>query len=137
MAKSRQEKIISYDEQIAKLQEQRKKEMEKHRQEERKEQDKRRRTRGEIIEKLMPDTVSLTIEEFTVFINKTTANTFGRDKLAEIVKANEAKNKTRETTPQNEKSTPTLSAAPQTPREKPTPLSIQQANGNKNKVKSV
>ena len=111
MVKNRLAKVETLDEQIAKLQEQRKQELQKHRQEERKEQDKRRRTRGEILEKLMPDIVNLTIEEFTAFINKTTANTFGRDKLAEIIKANEAKGKTqKEAPPQNEKATPLPSA---------------------------
>ena len=130
MAKNRLAKVETLDEQIAKLQEQRKNEMQKHRQEERKEDDKRRRSRGEIIEKLMPDTVNLTIEEFTAFINKTTANTFGRDKLAEIIKASEAKTKTQEAPPQNEKATPPPS--PQQPNAKSTPQQPPQPSESKN-----
>ena len=106
MAKTRTEKIASYDEQIAKLQEQRKDELQKKQQEERKVKEKRQRNRGEAIEKLLPDTINLTAEQFTTFLNKTTANNFGRDKLAEMVKANEAKAKSEAEPPQTEKATP-------------------------------
>ena len=130
MIKNRLAKVETLDEQIAKLQEQRKQELQKHRQEERKEQDKRRRTRGEVIEKLMPDTINLTIEEFTTFINKTTANTFGRDKLAEIIRGSEAKTKPQEAPSQNEKAPPPSS--PQQPNEKSTTQPPLQPSESKN-----
>ena len=91
MAKSRTEKIASYDEQIAALQKKRNEELDKQKQEEKDEREKRQRKRGEILEKLIPETVNLTVEQFTALLNKTTANPFGRDKLAEILKASEAK----------------------------------------------
>ena len=93
MAKSRTEKIASYDEQIAALQKKRTEELDKQKQEEKDEREKRQRKRGEILEKLIPETVDLTVEQFTALLNKTTANPFGRDKLAEIIKESESKPK--------------------------------------------
>ena len=130
MTKSRIEKIASYDEQIAKLQEKRNTELEKQKQEEKDATEKRQRKRGEILEKLIPETVNLTIEQFTTLISKTTANSFGRDKLAEILKDSKAKSKpqTTPTPPTNEKSASpqsqpannksTLSLTPSSPNEK-------------------
>jgi len=99
MAKSRTEKIASYDEQIAALQKKRNEELDKQKQEEKDEREKRQRKRGEILEKLIPETVDLTIEQFTALLNKTTANPFGRDKLAEILKESESKPKPQATPP--------------------------------------
>ena len=118
MAKTRTEKIESYDVQIAKLQEQRKKEVEKQKADERKARDKRLRTRGEVLEKMLPETINLTAEQFTAFLNKTTANQFGRDKLAEMIKTNEAKAKSQDTPTPNGISTP--------------PTAPSQLNENKN-----
>jgi hypothetical protein len=123
MAKSRTEKIASYDEQIAALQKKRTEEFDKQKQEEKDEREKRQKKRGEILEKLIPETVNLTIEQFTTLINRTTANHFGRDKLAEILKENGVKPKPQAppapTSPTNEKPTP---QPPQTPpNEKTTP----------------
>ena len=106
MAKSRSEKIANYDEQIAKLLEKRNTEMEKQKEEEKNEREKRQKKRGEILEKLIPDTVNLTVEQFTALINRTTANPFGRDKLAEIIRESEAKAKAQATQTANEKPTP-------------------------------
>jgi len=105
MAKSRTEKIASFDEQIAKLQEKRATELQKQKDEEKDEREKRQRKRGEILEKLIPETVNLTIEQFTALINKTTANPFGRDKLAEVLKESASKPKPQaaQTPPANNK----------------------------------
>jgi len=111
MAKSRTERIASYDEQIAKLLEKRDKELEKQKEQEKDEREKRQRKRGEILKKLIPETVNLSIEQFTTLINRTTANPFGRDKLAEIIKESEAIPKTQATpspqAPPNEATPPT------------------------------
>ena len=116
MAKSRTEKIASYDEQIAALQKKRTEELDKQKQEEKDEREKRQRKRGEILEKLIPETVNLTVEQFTALLNKTTANPFGRDKLAEILKASETKQTAQTTPPKsvptNEKPTPAPQAQP-------------------------
>jgi len=112
MAKSRTEKIASYDEQIAMLQKKRNEELDKQKQEEKDEREKRQRKRGEILEKMIPETVDLTIEQFTTFLRRSTANPFGRDKLAEIIKEGEAKPKPQaiptppQSSPTNEKLTP-------------------------------
>ncbi|MCL1883446.1 MAG: hypothetical protein FWF81_06830 [Defluviitaleaceae bacterium] len=115
MAKSRTEKIASYDEQIAMLQKRRNEELDKQKQEERDEREKRQRKRGEILEKLIPETVNLTIEQFTTLLNRTTANPFGRDKLAEIIKDGEAKPKPQATPPPSQ-SPPSNKPTPQPPQ---------------------
>ena len=107
MAKSRTEKIASYDEQIAALQKKRTEELDKQKQEEKDEREKRQRKRGEILEKLIPETVDLTIEQFTTLLNRTTANPFGRDKLAEIIKESDAKTKPQTTPTPPPQSSPT------------------------------
>ena len=87
----RQERISSFDDQIAKLQEKRNAELEKQKKEEKIEREKRQRSRGEALEKLMPETIELTVEQFATFLRRSTANVFGRDKLAEILREGEAK----------------------------------------------
>jgi len=106
MAKSRTDRIASYDEQIAKLQEKRDKELEKLKEHEKDVREKRQLKRGEILEKIIPETVNLTVEQFTTLINRITANQFGRDKLAEIIKEGEAKPKP-QTPPSEKPATPT------------------------------
>ena len=137
MAKSRTEKIASYDEQIAKLQEKRTAELDKQKQEEKDEREKRQRKRGEILEKLIPETINLTVEQFTAFLNKTTANPFGHDKLAEIIKESEAKTKpqttltpTPQSSPTNEKPTPQPPQSPPngTPTQQPQAPSHEKPN---------
>ena len=54
-----------------------------------KEQDRKARThrlceRGGLLETLLPDTISLTSEQFKTFLEKTVANDFGRRTLANI-----------------------------------------------------
>ena len=110
MAKSRTEKIASYDDQIAKLQEKRTAELQKQKDEEKDEREKRQRKRGEILEKLIPETVNLTVEQFTTLLNSTTANSFGRDKLAEIIKGSETKPQAVSTS--SEKPMPTQTTIP-------------------------
>ena len=119
MAKSRTERIANYDEQIAKLQEKRDKELEKQKEQEKDEREKRQRKRGEILEKIIPETVNLTVEQFTTLINRTTANQFGRDKLAEIIKEGEAK--------------PKPQAAPKSPQTPPSEKTAQPTNADESK----
>ena len=108
MAKTRLERIEAIQLKKQQLEEQEKKLQKAHDEQQRKERDKRLRSRGEVLEKILPDTITLTVEQFTAFLNRTTANQFGRDKLAEILKANEAKTKSQGTPPPSEKlTTPT------------------------------
>ena len=85
MTKTRLEKVESINEQIAKLQNQRKLEMQKHKAEERKARDRRLYKRAALLESLLPDTISLTDEQFNTFLQRTAANNFGRDKLVQLI----------------------------------------------------
>jgi len=53
--------------------------------EERKKRTHRICTRGGLLEGLLPDTITLNDERFKAFLEKTTANKFGRNILAELV----------------------------------------------------
>ena len=73
---------------------------------EQKEQERTARTnrlckRAGLLEKMLPDTIKLTDEQFEMFLKRTTANSFGRKELQEII---QQKTKT-DTIPQGE--TPT------------------------------
>ncbi|MCL2841961.1 MAG: DUF3847 domain-containing protein [Oscillospiraceae bacterium] len=85
MAKTSLEKIAGYDEQIVQLMNRKKQEMQKHKQTERKTRTKRLCSRMGLIEKMLPDTIALTDEQFQTFLQKTTANDFGRRELAKLV----------------------------------------------------
>ena len=98
MPKSRQEKITSYDERISQLENQRKQEIQKMKQEERRARTKRLCSRHGLLEKYMPDLATITDEQFEVFIKTGIDTTYGRNKLAEIIKKASATQP-----PQNEK----------------------------------
>jgi hypothetical protein len=85
MAKTRLEKIASYEERIAQLENQMKLEQRRLKTEERKKRDRRLYKRAGLLESLLPDTITLTDEQFNTFLHRTIANSFGRDKLAQIV----------------------------------------------------
>jgi len=85
MAKTRQEKITSYEERIAQLENQKKLEEKRMRAEERKMRDRRLYKRAGLLESLLPDTEHLTDEQLNTFLRMTTANQFGKDKLAQLI----------------------------------------------------
>ena len=85
MAKTRLEKIASFEERITQLENQKKLEEKRMRAEERKKRDRRLYKRAGLLESLLPDTEHLTDEQFTTFLHMTTANQFGKDKLAQLV----------------------------------------------------
>ena len=85
MAKSRTEKIASFDEQIAKLQDQRKKERQRQQQEERKAKERRYKKRHELLESSLPEIIGLTDEQYKTFLTKHVANDYGRKTLANIM----------------------------------------------------
>ena len=62
MPKSRTEKIASYDEQIAKLQDQRRQEIQRQQQEERKAKENRYKKRHKLLEDVLPETIDMTDE---------------------------------------------------------------------------
>ena len=80
----RLDKIATIEEQIARLQAQAKNEMQKHRDEERKARTKRLCSRMGLIEKLLPETIGLSDDQFEKLIFKTLASDFGKKILAEL-----------------------------------------------------
>jgi len=89
MAKTRLEKIANYDERIAQLENQRKLEQQRLKAEERKQRDRRLYKRAGLLESPLPETITLTDEQFTTYLHRTVGNKFGRDKLAEIIAVGE------------------------------------------------
>ena len=68
MAKTKLEKINAIKLKKQWLDEQEKKLQKAHKAQLNKERDKRLRTRGEALEKMLPDTINLTAEQFTTFL---------------------------------------------------------------------
>jgi hypothetical protein len=91
MSKTKLEKIATIEEQIEQLENQKKQLRQKHRTEERKARERRQCKRAGILESLLPETVSLTDEQFKTFLERTTANDFGRKVLSGITAQNTAK----------------------------------------------
>ena len=85
MAKSRKEKIASYDERIAQLENQRKQEIQKMKAEERKARTKRLCCRHGLLGKIMPDLIVITDEQFEEFIKRGINTSYGQKLLAEIM----------------------------------------------------
>jgi hypothetical protein len=85
MGKSRTEKIASYEEQIAKLQDQRKQELLKHQQEERKAKESRYKKRHKLLEDALPETIGLTDEQYNIFLERAVANDTVRKIIANIL----------------------------------------------------
>ena len=97
---NRLEKIKGYDDQIAQLMNRKKQEMQKHKAEERKARTKRLCSRMGLIESIIPDTITLTEEQFEKFVKQHIANDHGRRILAKFTvqgdtTANPAKPETR------------------------------------------
>jgi len=74
-------KITQYENHMKQL-------VQKQKQDERKARTKRLCSRAGLLESLLPDTIALTDEQFKSFLERTTANEFGRRTLANIVKGN-------------------------------------------------
>ena len=85
MAKSRKERIASYEERITQLENQKKLEIQKMKQEERKARTKRLCSRHGLLEKIMPDLIAITDEQFEEFIKRGINTSYGQKILAEIV----------------------------------------------------
>jgi len=90
MSKTKLEKIASIEEQIAQLESQKRQLRQKHKTEERKACERRQCKRAGLLESLLPETVSLTDEQFKTFLERTTANDFGRKVLSGITAQNHA-----------------------------------------------
>jgi hypothetical protein len=84
MAKSKTEKIAGIEEQIAQLENQRKRLLQQQKEQDRKDRTRRLCTRAGLLESLLPDTITLTDEQFRLFLDKAVANEYGRNTLARI-----------------------------------------------------
>jgi len=85
MAKTRLEKIASYEEQIAQIRNLQKQERQKHGKEERAARTKRLCSRHGLLEKMMPEIITITDEQYQTFLEKAVTNTYGRDILNKII----------------------------------------------------
>jgi len=84
MAKTTIEKIESIQAEIEQLKNQEKQLQQKHREQERKERTKRLCSRHGLLEKYMPDLITITDEQFEMFVKKAIDTSYGRNILAEI-----------------------------------------------------
>lgn len=78
MAKTKSEKIASIQEQIAQLENQLKRLMQQQKEQERKDRTKRFCKRMGLFESMLPDTISLTDEQFKIFLKKTVTTEYSR-----------------------------------------------------------
>ena len=84
MAKSKVEKMSDIDKQIEDLQNQKKELQKQHNNDERKARTNRLCKRGGIVEKLLPDLIEFTDEQFDIFLEKTLLTPYTRRVIAEI-----------------------------------------------------
>jgi hypothetical protein len=78
MAKTKTEKIASIQEQIAQLENQRKRLEQQQKEQERKDRTKRLCKRMGLFESMLPDTITLTDEQFKIFLEKTVTTEHSR-----------------------------------------------------------
>jgi hypothetical protein len=84
MAKTKIEKIAGIEEQIVQLENQRKRLIQEQKAQERKERTTRLCKRAGLLESLLPETITLTDEQFKAFLEKAVTNDYGRNMLARI-----------------------------------------------------
>ena len=125
MPKSRREKIASYDERIAQLENQRKQEIQKMKTEERKARTKRLCSRHGLLEKIMPDLITITDGQFEEFIKRGINTGYGQKLLAEIMAKGTESGKAESTEKAAQSSEPTTA--------KPTGATSQTAPANNSK----
>lgn len=85
MAKTKTERIASIEEQIAQLENQKKQLVQKQKDDDRKERTKRLCKRHGLLEKYMPDLITITDEQFEMFIKRGINTSYGQKTLAEII----------------------------------------------------
>jgi len=88
VAKSKTEKIADIQEQITQLENQRKRLIQQQKEQERKDRTKRLCKRMGLLESMLPDTISLTDEQFKTFFEKTLLTDFTRSTLDTIAAQN-------------------------------------------------
>jgi len=85
MTKTRLEKIADLDEQIANIRKRQQKERQKYNKAERTARTRRLCSRHGLLEKMMPEIIPITDEQFQAFLEKAVANNYGRDILNKII----------------------------------------------------
>jgi len=85
MAKTKLEKIANLEDEIKKLKDEQKLLQQQHNEQERKLRTKRLCKRAGYLEKILPDTITLTDEQFDLFLDKTLLTDFTRKMLANII----------------------------------------------------
>ncbi len=90
MAKTKAEKIADIEMQMTQLENQRKKLIQEQKQQERTDRKKRLCKRMGLFERLLPETIRLTDEQFKMFLEQTVATEHGRSLLVELTAQNAA-----------------------------------------------
>jgi len=85
MPKTRLEKIADYDEKIAQIKNLQKQERQKHNKEERAARTRRLCSRHGLLEKMLPEIITVTDEQYQAFLEKAVTNNYGRDILNKII----------------------------------------------------
>ena len=85
MAKTRLEKIASYEEQITQIKNRQKLERQKHNKEERAARTRRLCSRHGLLESMLPEIITITEEQYKSFLEKAVVNSYGRDILSKIM----------------------------------------------------
>jgi len=85
MPKTKTERIVGIDEQIAQLEAQKKQLIQQQKESERKERTSRLCRRHGLLEKYMPDLITISDEQFEMFIKRAVANDYGRDILVKVM----------------------------------------------------
>jgi len=85
MAKTRLEKIASYDEEIAKIKAKQKQERTKHNRDVQKARTRRLCSRHGLLESMIPAIIEITDEQYKAFLERAVANDYGKDILAKII----------------------------------------------------
>ena len=85
MAKTRLEKIASYNEQIEQIKKRQQQLRQQHNKQERNDRTKRLCSRHGLLEKMMPEIITVTDEQYQTFLEKAVTNTYGRDILNKII----------------------------------------------------
>ena len=108
----RLDRIAKIEEQMTQLANQRKQEVQKHKAEERKARTKRLCSRHGLLEKYMPDLITITDEQFETFIRKGINTSYGRDTLTKIIASGEESDTQKTPTGATQQTKPTQSVKP-------------------------
>ena len=85
MSKTKLEKIASYDEQIEQIKKRQQLLRQQHNKQERKDRTKRLCSRHGLLEKMLPEIITVTDEQYQAFLEKAVTNNYGRDILNKII----------------------------------------------------